>query len=160
MSVRSPPIASTMPQGSCPVMKGRESPPPSGPCQRWTSVPQRVEASIRTSSDPGCNSGIGTRRISSGLLYAVMTAARQSAMVCSFVILGVVWVSYIASPARRNEMPGTIDADTHVVEPEEMWGFFDKAQWQRRPIAVPYQDPETGRGRNYWMIDGNLVPKP
>ncbi len=57
-------------------------------------------------------------------------------------------------------MPKTIDADTHVVESEEMWTFFDKAQWGRRPIAVPSVDPDTGKGRNYWQIDGNLVPHP
>jgi len=57
-------------------------------------------------------------------------------------------------------MQGIIDADTHVVESEEMWEHFPKALAARKPIAVPAVDEATGRGRNYWLIDGNLVPHP
>lgn len=57
-------------------------------------------------------------------------------------------------------MPGVIDADTHIVEPEEMWQHFDKDMLHRRPVKVVYDDEETGRKRSYWVIDGAIVPKP
>ncbi len=57
-------------------------------------------------------------------------------------------------------MPGVIDADTHVVESVEMFNLFPREQYHRRPLAVPCVDPESGRGRILWMLDGVLVPKP
>src|SRR4030095_12198577 len=77
ISVRSPARSSTNPQGSWPVTIGKESPSLSGPCQRCTSVPHRVDAVIFTSREPGSSLGIGTCWMVSGLLCSVMTAARH-----------------------------------------------------------------------------------
>ena len=57
-------------------------------------------------------------------------------------------------------MPGVIDSDTHVVESEEMWQFFDEAMSPRRPVLVTSPDPQTGVVSHRWVIDGNLFPKP
>src|SRR6185436_15738186 len=81
MSVRSPAISSTVPQGSWPVMIGSVSLPPNGPCQRCTSVPHNVDAVIFISNDPGSRLGICTCSMVNGLLCSVITAARQVVMV-------------------------------------------------------------------------------
>lgn len=57
-------------------------------------------------------------------------------------------------------MDGIVDADTHVIESDEIWRRFDKALYHRRPVAMVHHDPQTGRPRNRWMIDGTVVPKP
>ena len=57
-------------------------------------------------------------------------------------------------------MRGIIDADTHVVESEAIWGFFDKQMEHRKPVAVVHEDPATGQRRKRWVIDGTLIPKP
>ena len=57
-------------------------------------------------------------------------------------------------------MDGIIDADTHVLESEDVWRHFDREMYHRRPMAVIHEDPETGRSRSRWVIDGALVPKP
>jgi predicted TIM-barrel fold metal-dependent hydrolase len=57
-------------------------------------------------------------------------------------------------------MAGIIDADTHVLESEDVWRHFDQDLYDRRPIAVVHEDPQTGRPRTRWVIDGALVPKP
>ncbi len=57
-------------------------------------------------------------------------------------------------------MPGIVDADTHVLEPEEMWGFFDKEMYHRRPVEMRYTDPETGRSSGRWLIDRSIWPHP
>lgn len=55
-----------------------------------------------------------------------------------------------------------IDADTHVVESEATWSFFDEepslARW--RPALVPTVDGATSARVNRWLIDGRVVPKP
>jgi hypothetical protein len=51
-------------------------------------------------------------------------------------------------------MPGIIDADTHIIEPEAIWDYFDPAMESRKPVLV-----RTG-STNRWLINGNLVPKP
>ena len=51
-------------------------------------------------------------------------------------------------------MPGVIDADTHIIEPEAIWDFFDPSMEARKPVLV-----KTG-STNRWLIDGLLVPKP
>lgn len=57
-------------------------------------------------------------------------------------------------------MPAVIDADTHVIESEPIWDFFDEELKSRKPVLVPYRDPVGGTLRNFWVIDGHLVPKP
>ncbi|MPZ13075.1 MAG: amidohydrolase family protein [Chloroflexi bacterium] len=57
-------------------------------------------------------------------------------------------------------MKGVIDADTHVVESDAIWQKFDKELWNRRPVAIRYEDPATHEPRNAWLIDGDMIPKP
>ena len=57
-------------------------------------------------------------------------------------------------------MPAVIDADTHVIESESVWDFFDEEMAHRKPQLVPGADPHTGAVRNFWIIDGRFVPHP
>jgi predicted TIM-barrel fold metal-dependent hydrolase len=57
-------------------------------------------------------------------------------------------------------MPAVIDADTHVIESEPIWDFFDEEMKHRKPALVPYRDPIAKNLRTFWVIDGALVPKP
>src|SRR5206468_721245 len=63
-------------------------------------------------------------------------------------------------PPGGRTMNGIIDADTHVVESQEIWSYFDKEVFHRRPVALTYDDPESGKARIRWMIDGVVIPKP
>ena len=49
-------------------------------------------------------------------------------------------------------MAGIVDADTHILEPREMWDFFDKELVSQRPTVV------AGPSRLHWLIDGLLFP--
>jgi len=55
-------------------------------------------------------------------------------------------------------MPSVIDADTHVIESEAIWEFFDPEMAARKPTLVRTRN--NGHVTNRWLIDGNLVPKP
>jgi predicted TIM-barrel fold metal-dependent hydrolase len=55
---------------------------------------------------------------------------------------------------------GIIDADTHVVESERIWDYFPESMKSRKPASLLYTDPETGRQRTRWLIDGTVIPKP
>jgi uncharacterized protein len=57
-------------------------------------------------------------------------------------------------------MPQVIDADTHVIESDAIWEFFDEELKDRKPTLVPYRDPVGKSLRTFWVIDGGLVPKP
>ena len=57
-------------------------------------------------------------------------------------------------------MPGIVDADCHVIESPAVWEYFDEALAPRRPSLVVCPDPNTGRSRHRWLIDGKLFPKP
>ena len=58
-------------------------------------------------------------------------------------------------------MPGIIDADTHISESESMWRLLDKEMYPRRPIIVSVPDDTLYGNRNaFWLIDGNIFPKP
>lgn len=57
-------------------------------------------------------------------------------------------------------MLAAIDADTHIIESEAVWEFFDEGMAKRKPVLIPYRDPATDILRSYWIIDGHLVPKP
>ncbi len=49
-------------------------------------------------------------------------------------------------------MAGIVDADTHILEPREMWDFFNKELASQRPTVV------AGPERLHWLIDGLLFP--
>ena len=49
-------------------------------------------------------------------------------------------------------MAGIVDADTHILEPREMWDFFDKELASECPTVV------SGPNRMHWLIDGSLFP--
>lgn len=53
----------------------------------------------------------------------------------------------------------TIDADTHVVESEDVWAYFD-SDGLARPILAIVPEPRTGKSQTRWVIDGKLIPKP
>ncbi len=54
-----------------------------------------------------------------------------------------------------------IDADTHVSESEHMWSLFEKEMYPKRPVLVSVPDDTVYGGHNaFWLIDGNIVPKP
>jgi hypothetical protein len=57
-------------------------------------------------------------------------------------------------------MDGIIDADTHVIESEEIWQYFDPALSGRKPALVAFADPTSGNTSHRWVIDGKLFPKP
>src|SRR5438874_645784 len=58
-------------------------------------------------------------------------------------------------------MAGIIDADTHISEGEAMWAMMDKDMYQRRPVLVKCSDDTLYGPRNaFWLIDGNIFPKP
>jgi uncharacterized protein len=58
-------------------------------------------------------------------------------------------------------MNGIIDADTHISEGGDMWAMMDKAMYPRRPIlmSVP-EDTWYGNRNAFWLIDGEIYPKP
>jgi uncharacterized protein len=54
-----------------------------------------------------------------------------------------------------------IDADTHVAESEQMWALLEKHVYPRRPIMMRVPDDTLyGSSNAFWLIDGNIVPKP
>ena len=57
-------------------------------------------------------------------------------------------------------MARIIDADTHIIESEPIWEFFDEELAHRKPSLVPWADPNNGIMRNFWIIDSKLVPHP
>src|SRR5437899_13011890 len=58
-------------------------------------------------------------------------------------------------------MPGIIDADTHIAESEAMWSMFDKEMYHRRPVLLKCPEDTLYGPRNaFWLIDGNIFPKP
>jgi predicted TIM-barrel fold metal-dependent hydrolase len=58
-------------------------------------------------------------------------------------------------------MPGIIDADTHIIEPAGIWELMDKEMYHRRPVLVSVPGDTLYKGSNaFWLIDGNIFPKP
>ena len=58
-------------------------------------------------------------------------------------------------------MPPVVDADTHVAESEHMWALLEKEIYPRRPILMRVPDDTVYKANNaFWLIDGNIVPKP
>ena len=58
-------------------------------------------------------------------------------------------------------MAGVVDADTHIAESEAMWSYIDKEMYPRRPILAKIPDDTWYKERNaFWLIDGEIFPKP
>jgi uncharacterized protein len=58
-------------------------------------------------------------------------------------------------------MSVVIDADTHIAESASMWELFDEALYPRRPVMVSVPNNTLYGVRNaFWLIDGNIFPKP
>ena len=58
-------------------------------------------------------------------------------------------------------MPGIIDADTHIAESEAMWAMMDNEMYRRRPVMIKGpEDTLYGLRNAFWLIDGNIFPKP
>ena len=54
-----------------------------------------------------------------------------------------------------------VDADTHVAESEHMWALLEKEMHPQRPILMRVPDDTVYKSSNaFWLIDGNIVPKP
>src|SRR5438105_6921876 len=54
-----------------------------------------------------------------------------------------------------------VDADTHISESEAMRDLLDREMYHRRPVllSVP-EDTLYGERNAFWLIDGNIFPKP
>jgi uncharacterized protein len=58
-------------------------------------------------------------------------------------------------------MPVVIDADTHISESTHMWDFLDKELYPRRPVVMSVPtDTVYGRRNAFWLIDGQVIPRP
>src|ERR1051325_404987 len=58
-------------------------------------------------------------------------------------------------------MPGIIDADTHIAESEAVWGMVVKEMFHGRAVLLKApEDPLYGPRIAFWLIDGNIFPKP
>ena len=58
-------------------------------------------------------------------------------------------------------MQGIIDADTHISEGEAMWTMMDKNMYPRRPLVLSVPEDTVFGNRNaFWLIDGEIYPKP
>jgi len=58
-------------------------------------------------------------------------------------------------------MPGVLDADTHIAESEAMWSYIDKEMYPRRPVLARIPEDTWYHERNaFWLIDGEIFPKP
>ena len=54
-----------------------------------------------------------------------------------------------------------VDADTHVSESEGMWEHIDRELYHRRPVLISVPENTVYGDRNaFWLIDGNIFPKP
>ncbi|HZD39924.1 MAG TPA: amidohydrolase family protein, partial [Terriglobales bacterium] len=58
-------------------------------------------------------------------------------------------------------MNGIIDADTHISEGEAMWRMMEAAMQPRRPVMLSVPENTWFGNRNaFWLIDGEIYPKP
>ena len=54
-----------------------------------------------------------------------------------------------------------VDADTHISESQDMWNLLDRDMYHRRPVLVSVpEDTLYGERNAFWLIDGNIFPKP
>jgi uncharacterized protein len=60
-----------------------------------------------------------------------------------------------------NTTKKVVDADTHISEPQAMWELLDREMYHRRPVLISVPDDTLYGERNaFWLIDGNIFPKP
>jgi predicted TIM-barrel fold metal-dependent hydrolase len=58
-------------------------------------------------------------------------------------------------------MARVVDADTHIAESTHMWDLMDPEMYARRPVALKVPTDTLYGARNaFWLIDGNIIPKP
>ena len=58
-------------------------------------------------------------------------------------------------------MADVFDADTHIVEGPDVWNFIDEEMAGRKPVLATIPDVPSQNSRNvFWLIDGNIFPKP
>ena len=58
-------------------------------------------------------------------------------------------------------MPLIVDSDTHIAESQGMWRTFPPELMPRRPVLVSGPtDTLYGTKNVFWLIDGNIFPKP
>jgi predicted TIM-barrel fold metal-dependent hydrolase len=58
-------------------------------------------------------------------------------------------------------MTGIIDADTHISEGPDLWAMMDQAVYPRRPVLISVPEDTCYGSRNaFWLIDGEIYPKP
>lgn len=58
-------------------------------------------------------------------------------------------------------MAMVLDADTHISESVHMWDLIDPDMYERRPVMVSVPtDTLYGKRNAFWLIDGQIVPKP
>src|SRR6266508_2543338 len=58
-------------------------------------------------------------------------------------------------------MAMVLDADTHISESVPMWELMDQDMRARRPVMVSVPTDTLYGSRNaFWLIDGQIVPKP
>jgi predicted TIM-barrel fold metal-dependent hydrolase len=58
-------------------------------------------------------------------------------------------------------MAGVVDADTHISESTAMWELLDREMYPRRPVVVSVPEDTLYGPRNaFWLIDGNIFPRP
>jgi predicted TIM-barrel fold metal-dependent hydrolase len=58
-------------------------------------------------------------------------------------------------------MVGVVDADTHIAESNRMWESIDREMYPRRPVVVSVPEDTLYGPRNaFWLIDGNIFPRP
>src|SRR5438132_5798796 len=58
-------------------------------------------------------------------------------------------------------MAMVLDADTHISESVPMWELIAPDMYKRRPVVVSVPtDTLYGKRNAFWLIDGQIVPKP
>jgi len=57
-------------------------------------------------------------------------------------------------------MAGVVDADTHIFEAAQVWEYMDKEFYPRRPVVVTAPKDTVYNRSRFWLIDGNIFPKP
>src|ERR1700722_12581742 len=63
--------------------------------------------------------------------------------------------------AEEECMNSVVDADTHILESSAIWDLIDPEMYSRRPVLISIPNDTVYGGRNaFWLIDGNIVPKP
>ncbi len=74
---------------------------------------------------------------------------------------GIHYLKRARNETRRSVMAGVVDADTHIAESANMWEMIEGEMYPRRPVVVSVpEDTLYGRRNAFWLIDGNIFPRP